>query len=191
MSNAKPWRNGGNKWWGENGNNKVYLSMLLLKTDAINYCHCMSPVPKTINNLTWHLFLTAWLSIIKTGGGGENVERWLLDIKNFPDSCWICQISSISSTVLDEEFSLSTHVEHSLDFSYRCWIYIDFRTLSLQTRGQREGFFLLGAEGVVPSFDSVQLSALLFCTRIVLAGKRLMCCTTRYGLYQMMAVEAH
>lgn len=110
----------------------------------------------------------------------------------------ICQLSSILSIFLNQEFSFCTQMEPSFDFWLLLKIHWLQNTKPPRMSSKKEklcGFFggwrrVSGA--VSSSCDSVHLSVLLFCTCIVQVGNTLsVCYTARRGLYQMMAVEAH
>lgn len=165
---------------GENRNNKKYLGTALLKADAINYCQCMSPVLKTINNLPWCLFLTVWLSIIKSMGVGY-VERWLLNTKKPSQVSWfVLNLSALFSFKYIFR-SRIFFVHPGVAFFWFPWSLLkrdwlqNIKTPNKCWEGERREGFFTERSGGSPPCDSVHLSALLFCTCTVLAGNYVWC----------------
>lgn len=174
---------------GRNENNKMYLVTVLLKLGSINYCQGISPDPKTINNFPWALFLTVGPSIKNMGG--QYMERWWFNKKKPSQVSWFVLNLSALLNFKYSKFSLCTQVEYSFDFSDSYCRYINFRTLSPQTRTQNDYIFAwLGAK--TPNLPVIQYIFLPFSFACVFWLGIVWCVVlTGTVLYQMMAVEAH
>lgn len=132
-----------------------------------------------------HVFFLWCDPVLKKNHGegrvcGEMVVEYQKSLMGF----LICQLSSILSIFLNQEFSFCTQMEPSFDF----WLLLKIHWLqntkppSMSSKKEKLcGFFggwrrVSGA--VSSSCDSVHLSVLLFCTCIVLVGSTLSVCYT-------------
>lgn len=139
------------EWWEgigevENGNNKMDLVSALGYTIPINYWQCMSPVPKTINNLPWHLFslciikrfLTQYFKKHGGRGCGEIVVEYIKK-----KSVLLIYVTSVSSLQFQIHSRFRTSFVHPRRALFRFisdsyWRSIDFRTLSPKTTANTE-----------------------------------------------------